>query len=151
MSIYGTWLSIHDERQVAAELADHGIDHGVICDDGPVDDLAELPEDLLDAPIVYEGSHVLPSDGDRRGGSVEVAAIPNHIERPDRPELPEGALKDWLRLAVRSVDSESWCQGEWRSGPYVEGGDATVLLTRRQVTRLRDTLTSWLDRPEGEP
>lgn len=151
MSIYGTWLSIEDERQVAASLESHGINHGVVDDDGEVEDLNDLPPEMLDAPIVYEGSHVLPSDSDRRGGAVEVAAIPNHIERHDRPELPDGTLKDWLRLSVHSLDSN--CISESRDGkpPYVKGGDSTVVLTRPQVERLRETLTAWLERPAGEP
>jgi hypothetical protein len=142
VSIYSTWLSIADERQVAAELADHGIDYGVIGDDGPVDDLADLPDEMLDAPIIYEGSHVLPSDTDRRGGCVEVAAIPNHITRDGRDDATEGSLKDWLRLSVQSVESED-------PGAF-SAADATVVLTRNQVERLNETLTGWLDRPAGE-
>lgn len=142
MSIYSTWLSIEDERQTAAELADRGIYYGVIGDEGPVDDLADLPGEMLDAPIVYEGSHVLPSDTDRRGGSVEVAAIPNHITRDGRDDATDGSLKDWLRLSVRSVESAD-------PGAFY-AADATVLLTRRQAARLRNTLSEWLDRPAGD-
>lgn len=140
MSIYATSLMIEDERQYAEYLAEQGIDYGVIDGDGPVEDLNDLPDECLDAPIVYQGSHVLPSDDDRRGGSVDTAWIPNHIERDDRPELPDGTLKDWLRLGVSAESSDD---GDRR------GGHATVILTRPQVERLRDDLTAWLDREEG--
>jgi len=148
VSIYGTWLTIEDARLWAEEMADAGIEAGIINDGGPVDDFEALDPDHLDAPIVYEGSHILPSNEDRRGGSVEVAAIPNHIERHDRPELPDGALKDWLRLGVTSKDgSEQREDGR----PYQEGGDAMVILHRRHVERLRDCLTNWLEREPSQP
>ena len=142
MSIYATWLSIEDARETAAEMEAAGISYGVIGEDGPIDDLDELDPEELDAPIVYEGSHVLPSDNDRRGGSVEVAAIPHHITRDGRDDASEGALKDWLRLSVDSLDSIK----TYKDAPYVSGGSATVVLTRNQVERLRDTLTAWLGR-----
>lgn len=142
MSIYATWLSIEDARETAAEMEAAGISYGVIGEDGPIDDLDELDPEELDAPIVYEGSHVLPSDNDRRGGSVEVAAIPDHITRDGRDDASEGALKDWLRLSVDSLDSIK----TYKDAPYVSGGSATVVLTRNQVERLRDTLTAWLGR-----
>lgn len=144
MSIYATWLSIEDARECAAEMEAAGINYGVIGPDGPVEDLGELDPEELDAPIVYEGSHVLPADDDRRGGSVEVAAIPDDITREGRDDAPEGALKDWLRLSVDSLDSIE----TYRGAPYVEGGSATVVLTRNQVERLADTLTAWLGRGE---
>jgi hypothetical protein len=93
-------------------------------------------------PIVYEGSHVLPSDDDRRGGTIELAEIPQHIAREGRNDAPEGALKDWLRLGVWSGESTEQHNG----APYVAAGDATVILTREHVTELRDALTGWLER-----
>lgn len=137
MSIYATWLTIEDERQWIASLEAAGVNAGVIRDGGPT------PEDL-DAPIVYQGSHVLPSDSDRRGGSVYVCAIPDHITRDGHDDVPELTLKDWLRLGVSSEDSDT----EYEGKPYEPGGDATVVLTRSQAERLRDTLTAWLDRKE---
>lgn len=141
MSIYATWLSIEDQRQTAAAMAAHGIRYGVFGEDGPLDIETELAPEDYDAPIVYEGSHVLPSDDAPRGGSVDVAAIPDHISRDGRDDAPEGALKDWLRLSVDSEPSQEQHEGE----PYVSGGRAVVVLTRSQVERLRDTLTEWLD------
>lgn len=86
---------------------------------------------MRDAPIIYQGSHVLPSDDDPRGGYIDLACIPNHITRDDRPELPEGALKDWLRFGVNG---------------------ATVILTRHNVERVVASLTSWLERkPDPVP
>jgi hypothetical protein len=135
VSIYATWLTIEDERQWMASMSAAGINAGVIRDGDP------MPEDF-DAPIVYQGSHVLPSDTARRGGGIDVAAIPDHITRDGRDDAPEGALKDWLRLSVDSEDSDERYDGR----VYVPGGRAVVVLTRPQVERLRDTLTEWLDR-----
>lgn len=96
------------------------------------------------APLVYEGSHVLPADTDRRGGEVQVAAIPDFIERDGRVDARGSGLKDWLRLSVASDASSLMRKGE----PYVPGGRATVVLTRPLVEELRDTLTLWLEREE---
>lgn len=135
VSIYATWLTIGDERQWVAAMAANGINAGVIRDGDPA------PADL-DAPIVYQGSHILPSDDDRRGGGIDVAVIPDHITRDGRDDAPEGALKDWLRLSVDSEDSDTQHEGK----TYVPGGRAVVVLTPWQVERLRDTLTEWLER-----
>ncbi len=121
MSIYGTWLSIEDERQWVAGLEAQGIRAGVIRDGDP-------DFDDLDAPIIYQGSHVLPADSDARGGSVQVAAIPAHITQGARgptSDDEDGPPHPWLRLDVN---------------------EATVVLTRWQVARLRDTLDEWLGR-----
>lgn len=140
MSIYGSWLILSDDEHedgcaVYVETSPGVLDwSGKPCDCG-------TPR----SPLVYEGSHVLPSDTDRRGGSVDVAAIPDHIDRDDRPELPEGTLKDWLRLSVDSDDSHTERNGK----PYVPAGRAAVILTRAHVAELRDTLTAWLDREVG--
>jgi hypothetical protein len=141
MSIYATWLSIEDQRQTAADFAAHGINYGVIGEDGPLDIETDLSPEDYDAPIVYEGSHVLPSDDARRGGSIDVAAIPDFIERDGRDDAQGTGLKDWLRLSVDSEDSIEQYEGK----PYVQGGRAVVVLTRQQVERLRDTLTEWLE------
>ncbi|HJS83719.1 MAG TPA: hypothetical protein VJ742_12895 [Nitrososphaera sp.] len=75
----------------------------------------------LGHPWVYEGSHVLPTENSPRGGWIEVGAIPDHIEREG-----ESPPHDWLRLGVNNE---------------------TIVLNRGQVEGLRETLTSWLDRP----
>lgn len=139
MSIYGTWLSLgeaehEDGCAVWAEVKPGRFEFsGKPCSCG-------LPR----APLIYEGSHVLPADTDPRGGSVDVAAIPDFITRDGRDDAPEGALKDWLRLSVHARPS----RGLYRGKPYMKGGDATVVLTRPLVVELRDTLTAWLERDE---
>jgi hypothetical protein len=134
MSIYATILSIEDERQWIAEMKAEGIDAGVIRDGDP------LPEDL-DAPIIYQGSHAVPTEEGLRGGSVDLALIPSHITRDGRDDNPEdGRPWPYLRLGVHSCDSDTLYEGK----PYVDGGDATVVLTLRQATRLRDALSGWL-------
>ena len=150
MSIWGSFFSIEDEREWIADLKAEGIEAGVIRDGDP------LPEDL-DAPYVYEGSHVLPSAGDRRGGSLDLAYIPAHVpywrEAPEKAdctaeewdklvhEEPEGPpYPPFLRLGLDSKESETRYKGE----PYVPAGHATVLLNRNHVLRLRDALSEWL-------
>jgi hypothetical protein len=141
VSIYGTWLSFSDDE--------HADGCAVYVETSPgVFEFSGEPCDCgtPDAPIVYEGSHVLPSDSDRRGGDVDVAAIPSFIERDGRSDGEAGTLKDWLRLSVANPPSTLMHDGR----PYVSGGRAAVVLDRRQVQRLRDTLTAWLDRGPDE-
>ena len=122
MSIFATWLTIEDEREWVADLQGEGIKAGVIRDGDP-------SFDDHDAPLVYQGSHVLPDEDSPRGGHVEFAAIPAHVrywrENPGAPGAtePEG-VDAWIRLSVN---------------------EGTVLLTERQVRRLRDGLTEWLE------
>jgi hypothetical protein len=139
MSIYGTWLSLgedeHEDGCAAWVEVEPGDEErsGQPCSCG-------TPR----APIVYEGSHVLPADTDPRGGSIDVAAIPDFITRDGRDDARGEGLKDWLRLSVRARPSRERHHGK----PYVRGGDATVVLTRPLVSELRDTLTAWLERDE---
>lgn len=87
-----------------------------------------------DAPLVYQGSHILPSDSDRRGGYVDIALIPAHVrywrEHPDAPVAtePEEPPEPFLRLGVNNE---------------------TVILTRRNVKQVADTLNGWLRRTEA--
>jgi hypothetical protein len=127
VSIFATTLTIEDERQWIASLEADGIGAGVIRDGNPD------PDDL-DAPIIYQGSHVLPADSSPRAGSVELALIPSHITRDGRDDRPEDEKPwAWLRLSVGA-----------HASTYGGGGDATVLLTVRQATRLRDSISEWL-------
>jgi len=131
VSIFASFFSIEDERQWVAELKASGIDAGVIRDGEPA------PEDL-DAPIIYKGSHVLPSDDDPRGGSVHLALIPSHITRDGRDDKPEDEQPwPWLRLDVQE------------DGP--DGDQATVILTLEQAKRLRAALGEWVDDVEPMP
>lgn len=84
-----------------------------------------------DSPIKYQGSHVIPSDKAERGGYLSLGAIPGHIDRPKLKAISDDMTPyhPWLRI---SVDS----------GP--EDRDPTVILTRKQVTALRDELNRWL-------
>lgn len=88
-----------------------------------------------DAPYRYHGSHILPSEGDPRGGSVGLALIPSHITRDGRDDQPaDGTPWPWLRV---SVD--------------VRALDPAAVLNRAQVQYLRDQLTNWLDSTEPNP
>jgi hypothetical protein len=132
MSIWGTFFSIEDERQVAAELEAQGIGYGLIDDEGHhgPDDLDHLPEEMTDAPIIYQASHVLPSGRDERGGYVMLSSVGGFVCREDREsEQPhEDALWPFLRLEAGGKD----------------GADAPVVLTLRQAERLRAALDEWV-------
>lgn len=138
MSIYATWLHLdesHTEECAIWVESEPGYfaPIGKPCDCG-------IPM----CPLVYEGSHILPADDDRRGGSVDVAVIPDFITRDGRDDAQGEGLKDWLRLSVGALPSELEHNGK----PYQEGGDVAVVLTRPQVQAMRDTLTAWLERKE---
>lgn len=130
MSIYGTCFSIEDERQWVAELNKHGINAGVIRDGDPD------PEDL-DAPLIYQGSHVLPEADHPRGGHVGLACINAFVrhyrEHPDSEEEPWLPLEPYLRLDVKADDATA------QGGAY-----ATVVLTVEQASRLRAALDEWI-------
>ena len=153
MSIYSSWLDIDDN------------DHDISCASyeriGPAD---SWPDDATMAtsgedgatvyyrgvnrpctcgnkpPIIYQGSHVNPSDDDPRGGSIDIAAIPNHCHPAVRGTATNDGPPVWfLRLTVD--EDETTYHG-------MQPGRATVVLDRSQVEKIRDTLTRWLDEEE---
>ena len=83
-----------------------------------------------DAPLVYQGSHVLPSEDDERGGWIDIACILAHVrfwrENPDAPVEDE---PDWPNVE-----------------PFLRFGvnESTVVLTERNVRQIADTLNEWL-------
>jgi hypothetical protein len=99
------------------------------------------------APIIYKGSHVNPADDDPRGGSIDLAAIPNFLHpnvRQARYENPDADDDmrfpvEFLRLSVSEDPA---------THHYGQEGYATVVLDRTQVERMRDALTHWLDTKE---
>ena len=85
-----------------------------------------------DSPLVYAGSHVLPSESDERGGYIDIALIPSHITRDGRDDKEE--------------DEAPW--------PYLRFGvgEERVILTRRNVRMIAASLNKWLERvPESVP
>jgi len=88
-------------------------------------------------PIIYTGSHVLPSDEDPRGGSFSACYIPGFIDRSDRPALGEDDFPPhpWLRVWVDGGESDDY-QG------------SVALLDRKQVAELHTFLGKWL---AGDP
>ena len=79
-------------------------------------------------PYAYQGSHILPSDDDRRDGGevVQLAEVPSHITRDGRDDQPEdGRPWPWLRLSLYAED---------------------VVLDRPQVEALHAAIGSWLAR-----
>lgn len=117
MSIYGTTISFNtdeheDECAFYVETSPSVYDFsGEPCDCG-----------TPSAPLIYQGSSVLPLLDDERGGLFELAEIPSFIGQ-------EGVLKDFLRVDVQE-----------------DGPAQTVLLDRSQVEELRDYLSQWLER-----
>lgn len=84
------------------------------------------------APIIYRGSHLLPSDTDQRGGHVSLAEVPGHITRDGRDDGPDDqyGVWPWLRLSV---------------------GQEDAILDEALVRSLRDALDGWLTARGGEP
>lgn len=84
-----------------------------------------------DAPLVYQGSHVLPSDDDERGGWVDIALIPGHV-----------------RVYRDNPDADSAGEDDWPPEPFLRFGvnGETVVLTRRNATEVAATLNDWLER-----
>jgi hypothetical protein len=94
------------------------------------------------APIVYGGSHILPSDQAPRAGRLDLAHIPGFISRTDRPALHEGEEADWpyhpwLRIGLESTDPD-WPEDARR---YVD-----AVLDREQVAGLHAYFGQWLER-----
>ena len=80
-------------------------------------------------PLVYAGSHVLPSDADPRGGYVDLSSIPAHIRREGRePPANDDQPYPYLRVGVN---------------------EAKVILTRDQVALVHETLAAWLRDTQG--
>ena len=102
------------------------------------------------APIVYRGSHILPSDADERGGLVMLALIPSFINRTGDDGPEDEAPLPWLRLSVaaRIVTEEDAQPGEMvGTAPAMQD----VILDASQVRRMRDALTAWFYPPGQAP
>lgn len=59
------------------------------------------------APIIYRGSHILPSEDSQRGGHVSLAEVPGRITRDGRDDGPDDryGVWPWLRLSVGQEDA----------------------------------------------
>jgi hypothetical protein len=110
---------------------DHTTECGVYVETSPgcfdFDEDGECTCGLLTAPIVYQGSHILPAMTDERDGHVDLALIPGHIERDGRErETPD--------------EDTPW--------PYLRFGvnGETVVLDVAGVERVHASLDHWLRR-----
>lgn len=147
MSIYATWLHLtaHDEHEVDCSrwvMADPGEDWRMekFSDGSHWNYDPSLPCSCGElGPLVYHGSHVNPALEGERGGTLEVGAIPNHCHPDARGADDPGAPVEFLRICLTE---------DPRTYHGMEPGDATVVLDRAHVERLRDTLTRWLDSDE---
>ncbi|GAA0853382.1 hypothetical protein ACFQVD_26630 [Streptosporangium amethystogenes subsp. fukuiense] len=145
MSIYATWLSIDDESHIIGECAQYARataeearaagGYAVSGDRYWLRDRSVACSCGQQAPIIYEGSHINPSAEDPRGGAVLFCAIPNHCHPSVRgTDTDDGPSVNYGRLAVYQDDGES----------------CTLVLDRKQIAQLRDTLTEWLDSRDPE-
>jgi len=80
-----------------------------------------LPCSCLCGPIVYQGSHILPSDEDRRGGSFGFGEIAGFITRDGRDDGPEDEDQPWpyLRVTMHTEDIDE-PQDVVLDGPLIE-------------------------------
>lgn len=153
MSIYATWLSIddHDHKPECAHwepCSEHEAEAAritMVTSDGRC--FRWVPDVACTCgsppPLVYQGSHVVPSQDGPRGGSVSFCAIPNFCHPSVRgTDADTGPPVDYARLWV-TEDPATYGHGE-------HGNGAVVVLDRKQVERLRDTLTLWLETDERE-
>lgn len=152
MSIYASMLDIDD--------TEHTLECEVYERIGPVPDLMTVADDsdLLTrdeggqtiaysrvarpctcnnpAPIIYQGSHVNPAGDHPRGGSVDIAAIPNHCHPDVRGTGSEdGPPVEFLRL---SVEQDAATYGGNHPGL------AAVVLDRTQAEKIHVVLGEWL-------
>lgn len=126
MSIYGSLEApcddLHDDD--CARWEKHG----------NVWEISDRPCDCgqPDAPLVYQGSHILPEETDERGGYVDIAMISPHVrfwrDNPDaptswEPDIDTAPAEPFLRFGVN---------------------ESTVVLTRRNVEMVHASLTEWL-------
>lgn len=130
MSIFATSLSFDtdhaDNCSVWVEKEHHREASGDVCNCG-----------LPTAPTVYQGSHVLPSDDDERGGYLDFGEIARFIYRGDPPpdqDFREDVGYGWLHPYLRVFATE-------------EG----LILRRSQVIELRDYLSNWIERSAETP
>lgn len=110
---------------IAGGADDYAVDESRLCTCGS-------------GPITYQHSGVLPADDNPRGGCFSLGAIPPHITRDGRDDRPENEnWYPWLRVSIWGTPKD----------------DPTVILTRKQVEKLRDALDDWLERsadPSGQ-
>jgi hypothetical protein len=71
---------------------------------------------------------VLPSEKDPRDGWIDIAAIPEHIKRTGRRRPRKGRWYPFLRYGIRT-----------------KSADVTVVLTKAQAVKIRDSITDWLE------
>ncbi len=121
---------------------DHPVECAVYVETPPGNHSYEFSENPCDcgqpdAPIIYQDSHVLPSLTDPRGGEVDLALIPPHVrywrENPDgpvssEPDIDTSPPEPFLRFGVN---------------------EGTVILDRRAVQKIHETLTWWLNATEA--
>jgi hypothetical protein len=128
MSIFATWWSADETEHLDTCAFWKECEPGIFERSGQA---CSIPERCVGAPFVYGGSHLVP-DPEARGGWVEVGGIPSHIAHESNLATLEQI--DYLRIGIGVLD----------------GADFTVLLNRKQVEELTETLQQWLVRDRSE-
>ncbi|MDX3835628.1 hypothetical protein [Streptomyces europaeiscabiei] len=87
--------------------------------------------ELLGAPWLYQGSHILPAEDGPRDGVIGLAEIPSHITRDGRDDQPDDRQPwPWLRLHLTVP------------------GDPCVVINPAQARHLADALHAWADQAD---
>lgn len=124
MSVWATFWSADDEHARACAVWESISDHAVKIGNGP------CTCRLRDAPIAYQGSHVLPDEDDQRGGYVGLALVPSHITRDGRDDQPDdGQPYPFVRLSV---------------------GQEDAVLDEQQAAAMHQALGEWLKERKAE-
>ncbi|MGW9637457.1 hypothetical protein [Nocardiopsis alba] len=84
----------------------------------------------IEWPFVYQGSHIRPRETDPRGGAVDIAIVPDHIEDAD----------PMVRISVHEMNGPSGCvvitQGQARAaGAALIGDEDTALMEIARLER----------------
>lgn len=127
MSVWGTiWQADDDEHANNCTRWSTPVKSGPHSWTSTLDDSRPCDCGQPGAPILYQGSHILPAATDPRGSSVSLAEVPGHITRDGRDDGPEDetGVWPWLRLSV---------------------GQADVVLDEQLVVSLHQALGEWLE------
>jgi hypothetical protein len=120
MSIYCSAFGFDEHKPRCAKMRKIGVKEYLLNDSKPCT--------CGISPILYQGSHVLPSDKDKRGGDIGFASIPPHITRNGKDNRTKEHLHPWLRFHLN------------------DGFQDSLVLTRKQVIAMRDALNDWIER-----
>jgi hypothetical protein len=105
-------LAADDDELDTGAGADADENHARVLRRGDVDNLANVPGEILVAPLlaVERGHNILNAHMEAAIGSVYFLVRPN--PRPDDLSLAVYAINDWMIRALESGDFAAWVRGE---------------------------------------